>query len=223
MYTIPVASVLKFFSNEYMPVFTNDAVRTNAVTGEIDKVVINSAGTGYNNGTYDNVAINGDGTGGRVSVVVDGGKLLSATVTSGGTGYTFGKISVDSITGIGTGTGGQVDVIIPPPGGHGSDSVVELGAFRVMINAKLSYNEGAGDFPIDNDYRRIGLITNPLKFGTEELISDLTALLQRQRFLLLPSKVTTFLTKLSLKLELLAVNLLLLVVEQFLGTLQRKF
>ena len=151
----------KFFSNEYMPVFTNDAVQTNAVAGEIDAVVINSAGSGYNNGTYDNVAINGDGTGGRVSIVVDGGKIISATVTSGGTGYTFGKISVDAITGIGTGQGGQVDVIIPPPGGHGEDSVVELGAFRVMINAKLSYDEGAGDFPVDNDYRRIGLITNP--------------------------------------------------------------
>ena len=91
-----------------------------------------------------------------VSVVVDGGKIISTTVTSGGTGPAFGKISVDSITGIGTGTGGQVDVIIPHPG-HGADSVVELGAFRVMINAKLSYDEGAGDFPIDNDYRRIGL------------------------------------------------------------------
>ena len=174
MYTIPVASVLKFFSNDYMPVFTNDAVKTNAVEGEIDTIVITAAGAGYNNGTYDNVAINGDGTGGRVSIVVDGGKIISATVTSGGTGYTFGKISVDNITGIGTGQGGQVDVIIPPPGGHGNDTIVELGAFRVMINAKLSYDEGAGDFPIDNDYRRIGLITNPLKFGTTELISDLT-------------------------------------------------
>ena len=46
MYTIPVASVLKFFSNDYMPVFTNDAVKTNAVAGEIDTVVINSAGAG---------------------------------------------------------------------------------------------------------------------------------------------------------------------------------
>ena len=91
MYTIPVASVLKFFSNDYMPVFTNDAVKTNAVAGEIDTVVINSAGSGYNNGTYDNVAINGDGTGGRVSIVVDGGKIISATVTSGGTGYTLVK------------------------------------------------------------------------------------------------------------------------------------
>merc|ERR1711991_1133536 len=126
MYTIPVASVLKFFSSDYMPVFTNDAVRTNAVAGEIDTVVINSAGSGYNNGTYDNVAINGDGTGGRVSVVIDGGKIISATVTSGGTGYTFGKISVDAITGIGTGTNAEVDVIIPPPNGHGFDPIVEL-------------------------------------------------------------------------------------------------
>jgi hypothetical protein len=174
MYTIPVASVLKFFSNDYMPVFANDAVRTNAVAGEIDSVVINSSGSGYNNGTYDNVAINGDGAGGRLSIVVDGGKIISSTVTSGGTGYTFGKVSVDNITGIGTGTGAQIDVIIPPPGGHGESPSIELGAFRVMINAKLSYDEGAGDFPIDNDYRRIGLITNPLKFGTEELIADLT-------------------------------------------------
>ena len=121
-----------------------------------------------------NVAINGDGTGGRVSIVVDGGKVISATVTSGGTGYTFGKITIDNITGIGTGTGGQVDVILPPPGGHGAEAVTEIGAFRVMINAKLSYDEGAGDFPVDNDYRRIGLVTNPLKFGTSELISDLT-------------------------------------------------
>ena len=146
-----------------MPVFTNTAVKTNAVYGEIDTVVINAAGSGYNNGTYDNVAINGDGTGGRVSIVVDGGKITSATVTSGGTGYTFGQISIGSITGIGTGTSGEVDVIIPPPDGHGFDSGIELGSFRVMINAKLSYNEGAGDFPIDNDYRRIGLVTNPLK------------------------------------------------------------
>ena len=58
--------------------------------------------------------------------------------------------------------------------GHGFDPVIELGAFRVMVNAKLSYAEGAGDFPVDNDYRRIGLITNPKKFGTEELLSDLT-------------------------------------------------
>ena len=129
--------------------------------GEIDTVVINSAGSGYNNGTYDNVAINGDGTGGRVSIVVDGGKIISATVTSGGTGYTFGQISIGSITGIGTGTVEKLMLLFLLQMVMDAEPTIELGAFRVMINAKLSYDEGAGDFPIDNDYRRIGLITNP--------------------------------------------------------------
>lgn len=174
MYTIPVAQVLKFFSNDYMPVFSSSAVITNAVAGEIDTVVITSSGSGYNNGTYDNIAIAGDGVGGRISVVIDGGKIIAATVTSGGTGYTFAKISVDAIPGIGTGSAGQIDIIIPPPGGHGFDPVMELGAYRVMVNAKLSYDEGAGDFPVDNDYRRVGLLVNPQKYGTTELLSDLT-------------------------------------------------
>ena len=150
-------------------------------------------------------------------------KLPLQPYTSGGTGYTFGKISIGAITGIGTGTAGEVDVVIPPPSGHGAESVVELGAFRVMINAKLSYDEGAGDFPIDNDYRRIGLITNPLKFGTEELISDLLFLRQRQLSLHQLSKVTTFLTKLSHKLVLSVVQTSLLAVVLFLGILQLKF
>ena len=106
MYTIPVAQVLKFFSADYMPVFSDASVSSNAVAGEIDTVVITSSGSGYNNGTYDNVAIAGDGTGGRVSIVVDGGRVISATVTSGGTGYSFGKVTVNAVSGIGTGTGG---------------------------------------------------------------------------------------------------------------------
>ena len=114
MYTIPVAQVLKFFSADYMPVFSDASVSSNAVAGEIDSVVITSSGSGYNNGTYDNVAINGDGAGGRVSIVVDGGRVISATVTSGGTGYSFGKVTVDAVSGIGTGSGGQIDVIMPP-------------------------------------------------------------------------------------------------------------
>lgn len=131
MYTIPVSSVLKFFSNDYMPVINDTVVSSNAVGGEIDTVVITSAGAGYNNGTYENVPINGDGTGGRVSITIDGGKIFSATVTSGGTGYSFGRITVDStnIAGIGTGTGGQIDVIIPPVGGHGAQADIELGGY----------------------------------------------------------------------------------------------
>jgi hypothetical protein len=176
MYTIPVGQVLKFFSGEYMPVLSDVAVQSDAIGGEIDTVVIQASGAGYNNGTYENVPIKGDGTGGRVSLVVDGGKVVSATVTSGGSGYTFGKVIIDEVNGIGAGAGAgaTIDVIIPPVGGHGAVPPVELGGFRVMINTKFTYAEGSGDFPTDNDYRRIGLVINPKRFGTAELVSDLT-------------------------------------------------
>ena len=176
LYTIPVGQVLKFFSNDYMPVLSDVAVTGDAVGGEIDTVVIQASGTGYNNGTYENVPIKGDGVGGRVSLVVDGGKVVSATVTSGGSGYTFGKIVIDEVNGIGagTGTGAAIDVIIPPDTGHGSDPTKELGGYRVMINTKFTYDEGSGDFPTDNDYRRIGLVINPNQYGTTELTSAIT-------------------------------------------------
>ena len=176
LYTIPVGQVLKFFSNDYMPVLSDVAVTGDAVGGEIDSVVIQASGTGYNNGTYENVPIKGDGVGGRVSLVVDGGKIVSATVTSGGSGYTFGKVFIYEVNGIcaGTGTGAAIDVIIPPDTGHGSDPGKELGGYRCMINTKFTYDEGSGDFPTDNDYRRIGLVINPYQYGTTELTSAIT-------------------------------------------------
>ena len=176
LYTIPVGQVLKFFSNEYMPVLEDTAVISDAVGGEIDTVIIGSSGTGYNNGTYENVPIKGDGVGGRVSLVVDGGKLVTATVTSGGSGYTFGTVIIDEINGIGAGagSGASVEVIIPPSVGHGAAPDTELGGYRTMINTKFTYAEGSGDFPTDNDYRRIGLLLNPFRYGTNELTAELT-------------------------------------------------
>jgi hypothetical protein len=33
-----------------------------------------------------------------------------------------------------------------------------LGAFYVMLNARLSHNDESGDFPLSNDYRQLGII-----------------------------------------------------------------
>ena len=43
---------------------------------------------------------------------------------------------------------------------------LELNAKRVMTNIRLTYAEGAGDFPVDNDFRRIGIIKDPYNAGT---------------------------------------------------------
>ena len=64
--------------------------------------------------------------------------------------------------------------IISPPRGHGYDNEVELGARYVMINTRLDFSEGGGDFPTVNDYRRIGVIRNPLSNYTGNVASERT-------------------------------------------------
>ena len=44
-----------------------------------------------------------------------------------------------------------------------------------MNNVRLEYADGAGDFPVSNDYRRIGLVRDPLAFGTTNKLTATTA------------------------------------------------
>jgi hypothetical protein len=44
-----------------------------------------------------------------------------------------------------------------------------------MMNVRLEYDDGMGDFPVDNDYRRIMVIRDPYNYGTE-VISTATTL-----------------------------------------------
>ena len=56
--------------------------------------------------------------------------------------------------------------MISPQYGHGANPVEELGGNFVMVNSRLEFAEGSGDFPTDNDFRRIGLIQDPFSTGT---------------------------------------------------------
>ena len=55
----------------------------------------------------------------------------------------------------------QLQPIISPPGGHGSDPLTELGAKRVCISTKFTNTEG-GTIPAENDFRQVGILKNPL-------------------------------------------------------------
>ena len=44
-----------------------------------------------------------------------------------------------------------------------------------MTNIRLTYDEGSGDFPVDNDFRRIGIIRDPKEWGTTSYLTDDTA------------------------------------------------
>jgi hypothetical protein len=43
-----------------------------------------------------------------------------------------------------------------------------------MTNIRLTYDEGSGDFPVDNDFRRIGIIQDPYDYGTTSFASSST-------------------------------------------------
>jgi len=183
MYTIPTDDVLKFLSSDFMPiVLSTESSRTTvaglAVAGAIDAVVVEDAGLALPASQTLYAGIKGDGTGGVVQLVTNGaGTITSAEVQARGSGYTYANIllgngNLFSDAGLSTavatpsGATGAIEAILPPEGGHGSDAEEELNGKRVMTNIRLTYAEGSGDFPVDNDFRRIGIIADPINWGT---------------------------------------------------------
>ena len=56
-----------------------------------------------------------------------------------------------------------------------ADPIEELSGNYVIVNSRLEFGEGSGnsDFPTDNDFRRIGLIKNPVQ-SSDSTISTAT-------------------------------------------------
>lgn len=176
LYSISPADVLKFVSTDFIPVKTLSAnpgsgdfyyeqwlVQSAAIAGRINRAVVTNGGTGYPLSTTFAVTVQGDGTGAVAHASTNGsGNITSVSFTTAGVGYSWANISFGS-----TGTGAVASVILSPSGGHGSDPISEIGGHYVLLNTTLAYNEGAGDFPQTNEYRRLGLLRDPYIFDTE--------------------------------------------------------
>ena len=181
MYTMSASEQSNFLSTDFMAVSTNSSVSSNAVSGSIDIVKIKTAGSGGTDGTHTNIPIRGDGTGGIVSVTVTSGAVTSVAVTTAGTGYTFATISNAQIVSAGATNlvGAELDVIIPPKGGHGFNAVQELGGFFSLVNARLEYSE-SNNFTTDNDFRKVGLLAQPKfangDFATTSVVDQATSI-----------------------------------------------
>jgi hypothetical protein len=194
MYTVTASDTIKFVTSDFLPVKTlgvsqsvdgqlatlgatiaDDGssqwdVENNAIDGGVLHAVVTSAGSGYNNNTYTGVPVVGDGSGGVCTVNIAGGLVTHVTMTTNGTGYKRPQIiiatSTTGLSGIGGGSGAVVKPIISPNNGHGGDHTQELGGNHVIVNSRLEFAEGSGDFPTDNDFRRIGLVQDPFSSGT---------------------------------------------------------
>ena len=181
LYTIKPSELVKFDSTEFMPVPSdwetgseNSAVRDNAVDGGIKCVVIQNRGVGLGtaNRTYTRVPIKGDGSGAECTVVINADQNVgSVDITNQGSNYTFGTVDIvagglprpDSYP--------QLDVIIPPTGGHGADIYKELGATNALVYSRIENDSENPDFITGNQIARIGILENPKAFGSSSILT----------------------------------------------------
>ena len=181
MYSLTSSETLNFMSTDFIHVSTDSTVSAAAVDGALDTILVVAGGSSFNTSsgsTISAIPIRGDGSGGIASVTISSGAITAATVTTAGSGYTFAYIrDADIIAATnagGAGSGSNLNVIIPPKGGHGSNAVKELGGFFVMLNKSLVGVEGTSDIGVGNDFRRIGLVRDPTNFGTSTVASATT-------------------------------------------------
>ena len=202
MYQISAADVIKYVTNDFIPVKTLGAqsnvagslggfgqtgtddgsaqydVESDAVDGAIYRYIITSAGSGYNDGDVD-VAVEGDGSGAVATLTFSNNELTNVTfrdTSSFGSGYKRASFPTldSSISGITAGSGATIKPIISPINGHGANPIEELGGNYVILNSRLEFGEGSGDFPTDNDFRQIGLIKNPVQSSDSTISSEPT-------------------------------------------------
>ena len=187
MYSLSSSEIEKYLTTDFMPVTTNSTVSAAATDGKVSSVKI-TGGSSYTNGTY-YAAVYGDGTsqgtssGAIIRITVASGSIQSfgltagtdTTIHAGGAGYTYGKVNLAagftfSDTALSTaanmgGSGGIIEVVVSPRGGHGFNAIEELGGHYLMMNATLTQSEG-DDFTVANDFRRVGLLVDPNLYGT---------------------------------------------------------
>lgn len=165
LYTISAGDALKFLTSDFMPVATDSGVAADAVDGSIQIVRVTAGGSGFTSAP--NVTIYGDGANATANATITSNAVSAITIINAGEGYRNANVVISG----GGGSGATGRVMISPNGGHGSNAVDELGGFYVMMNTRLEYDEGSGDFPVTNDFRRIGVVKDPETYGTGNVAS----------------------------------------------------
>jgi hypothetical protein len=131
------------------------AVQNAATPGEVLSVIVENGGSGYTSAPT--VVIEGSGNGATALATINAGQITKVTMVNRGSGYTLGTVS---FTG-GGGANAIARIVIGQPNGIGSNPVSDLKAKAIVFNTKPDGSE-TDKFVVDNDFRQIGLIKNPL-------------------------------------------------------------
>jgi hypothetical protein len=144
-------------------------VENAAVAGTIDRIEIVTAGIDYIEGDA-SVSIVGDGSGAEATLTINSedGSVTSLIITNQGSGYTFAEVSIVSQEG----SGAEFVSVISPKAGHGANAQKEL--FATNIGFSVNLTNDSADLFLNNDFRQIGVVKNPLIFDTTNNFQDST-------------------------------------------------
>jgi hypothetical protein len=142
--------------------------------GELRRVVVSPSFTITPNTTSSfhvgpRITITGDGTGATAYANVAAGQIKQINMVGIGSGYS--KATVQIAGSFGAGAAGKV--VISPIGGHGSSPVDELFGHNLTLSTRLFGTEG-NTIPSNNDFRKIGLLVDPILSSNGSIATDLT-------------------------------------------------
>ena len=133
-----------------------------AIGREIAGISVDTAGTGYTNGT-DELRITGDGRDADIDITVSSNAYQTGTETINNAGYNYTEATAaPPLDNYGNGDAALSVEFSGLKGGFGYDPVIDLNAFYLMFNVSLDGAEGSGDFFINQDFRQLMIIKNPL-------------------------------------------------------------
>lgn len=136
------------------------------VDGQINNIPVVSGGYGYGGAI---VTIEGDGTGASANATIINGSITKINVTNFGSGYRWAKVTIS-----GDGYGASARAVIAPYGGHGKNALNELNARTLMFYSNVSLDRNQG-LDVNNDYRQLGIIKAPRKYGSQNYLSSTVA------------------------------------------------
>jgi hypothetical protein len=176
VYNLTSGDYTAYSTDNFMPITSTDVVT--GVDGAISTVIIDNPGAKFtvspigapNQIPFYFCHIDGDGTGAVAKVTVVNEVVTDVEVVRSGSGYTYGTLdftdgnSYQSLPNLdqeknalnpgGDGTF-RSTVVVPPPGGWGTDLVRELGGVRVGVFSTLDYN--LFNY-FDGSFRQVGIL-----------------------------------------------------------------
>lgn len=140
--------------------------------GAIYKIVVDNPGNNYDPASPPAVVIDGDGSGAVATVEITSNTITDIYMVSYGGNYSFADVTIETAAGV-SGADATATAIISPRNSfantsgihyisnHGIDIKNELYARRVMLYVEFEGSED-GVITTDNEFRRIGILKNPV-------------------------------------------------------------